>query len=217
MSRTRIKICGITCNSDALVAADAGADAIGLVFYAASPRALNIESAQRVVAGLPAFVTLVGLFVDAERSLVANACAGLPLDLLQFHGSEPEAYCSSFERPYMKAIRVAKDTDVAAQVGAYASASAILLDTWREGVPGGTGLSFDWNQVPSQRTGTRIVLAGGLNPANVGAAITQTGAYGVDVSGGVETAPGRKSADKIRAFTQAVQRADADTFEKIDK
>jgi phosphoribosylanthranilate isomerase len=217
VSRTRIKICGITRSGDACAAAYAGADAIGLVFYAASPRALTVEAAQQLVASLPAFVSVVGLFVDAKRSLVESACAGLPLDLLQFHGAESEAYCSSFGRPYMKAMRVAADTDVAAQLGAYASASAILLDTWREGVPGGTGLSFDWKQVPAQHAASRIVLAGGLNPLNVGAAIAQTGVYGVDVSGGVESAPGLKSIDKIRAFISAVQRADAEKMDAVEE
>ncbi|MCZ6830014.1 MAG: phosphoribosylanthranilate isomerase [Gammaproteobacteria bacterium] len=209
MSRTRIKICGITRESDALAAAFAGADAIGLVFYAPSPRGVTIEAAQRIVAKLPAFVSVVGLFVDAERAVVDRVCAALPLDLLQFHGAESEAYCRSFGRPYIKAIQVAAATDITAILDTYASARSVLLDTWREGMPGGTGTSFDWNAVP-QNAGSRIVLAGGLNPENVGAAIAQTCAYGVDVSGGVESAPGHKSAEKIRAFIQAVQRADAE-------
>ncbi len=212
MSRTRIKICGITRESDALAAAFAGADAIGLVFYAPSPRALTIEAAQQVVAGLPPFISVVGLFVNAERALVEHACAALPLDLLQFHGAETEQYCRGFDRPYMKAIRVAPDTDVAMHVDSYGSASAILLDTWREGTPGGTGKTFDWDAVP-ETAGSRIVLAGGLTPENVGTAIAQTSVYGVDVSGGVESAPGQKSSEKIRAFIHSVQRVDAEKIE----
>jgi phosphoribosylanthranilate isomerase len=206
--RTRIKICGITCHGDAQEAVYAGVDAIGLVFYPPSPRALDIASAKQVVAGLPPFVCLVGLFVDAERAQVEQACAALPLGLLQFHGDESEAYCRSFGLPYMKAVRVAADTDVNLQLGAYASASALLLDTWRQGTPGGTGETFDWNAVPAG-AGPRCVLAGGLTPENVGAAIAQTDVYGVDVSGGVESAPGQKCAIKMHAFVHAVQRADA--------
>jgi phosphoribosylanthranilate isomerase len=207
VSRTRIKICGLTRKSDALEATSAGVDAIGLVFYAPSPRALSIEAAQRLVDGLPPFVSVVGLFVDAKRVLVESACAALPLDLLQFHGAESEQYCGSFGMPYMKAIRVAADTDLAMQVDSYPGASALLLDTWRQGVPGGTGETFDWSTVP-HAAARRCVLAGGLTPANVGAAIAQTSVYGVDVSGGVESAPGQKSAEKIRAFVHAVEQAD---------
>ncbi len=208
MSRTRIKICGITRESDALSAAHAGADAIGLVFYAASPRALTIDAAVQVVAKLPAFVSVVGLFVNAEHEFVDRACAVLPLDLLQFHGDETADYCESFNRPYMKAIRVAADTDVAARLKAYPGASAVLLDTWHQDKAGGTGETFDWSVVPRD-SGSRLVLAGGLNPGNVGAALAQTDVYGVDVSGGVEDSPGLKSTDQIRAFIQAVQCADA--------
>jgi phosphoribosylanthranilate isomerase len=205
--RTRIKICGITCPGDAREAAFAGVDAIGLVFYPPSPRAVDIERARNVVADLPPFVSLVGLFVNADRQQVQRTCAALPLDVLQFHGEETESYCRSFDRPYLKAIRVAAETDVARQLEAYPGASALLLDTYRAGVPGGTGETFDWRAVP-RSAASRCILAGGLTPDNVGAAIAQTSVYGVDVSGGVESAPGQKSAGKIHAFVHAVREAD---------
>jgi phosphoribosylanthranilate isomerase len=207
VSRTRVKICGITRESDALTAAYAGADAVGLVFYAPSKRAVSIDAAARAVAALPAFVTVVGLFVNADSQFVERACREVPLGLLQFHGDEPEDYCTRFGRPYMKAIRVSPETNVSEEAGKFPTARALLLDTWRDGQPGGTGESFDWQLVPPE-AGPRIVLAGGLNADNVQRAIIQTSPYGVDVSGGVEDAPGEKSREKIRAFMQAVGRAD---------
>ena len=203
MSRTRIKICGITRQSDALTAINAGVDALGLVFYPASARALSLADAEAVVRGLPPLVTVVGLFVDAEAGFGEEACQRLPLGLLQFHGGETDAYCGSFSRPWMKALRVADDSDVPAMIDQYPGAAAILLDTWRADQPGGTGESFNWQKVPTSTTQT-LVLAGGLNAGNVARAISMTRPFAVDVSGGVEESPGIKSREKIEQFVAAV-------------
>ena len=207
MPRTRIKICGITRQSDARAAVKAGADALGLVFYPDSPRAVTLTEAEAVVAALPPSVCLVGLFVDAEPELVTEACEALPLSMLQFHGNEKQAYCRDFGLPWMKALRVAPDTDVEAAMEDYSEANAILLDTWRAGIAGGTGESFDWNKVPRE-TGRRLVLAGGLRPNNVAEAIAAAHPYAVDVSGGVEASPGLKDAGKMAEFITAVAAAD---------
>ncbi len=207
MPRTRIKICGITRQSDARAAVKAGADALGLVFYPDSPRAVTLTEAEAVVAALPPSVCLVGLFVDAEPELVTEACEALPLSMLQFHGNEKQAYCRDFGLPWMKALRVAPDTDVEAAMEDYSEANAILLDTWRAGIAGGTGESFDWNKVPRE-TGRTLVLAGGLRPNNVAEAIAAAHPYAVDVSGGVEASPGLKDAGKIAEFIAAVAAAD---------
>ena len=148
MTAVRVKICGITRVEDALAAAAAGADAIGLVFYAKSPRAVDIEQAREILAALPPFVTSVGLFVDAERSELERILASVPLDLLQFHGDESVQQCEAFGRPYIKALRVKAGDDIAAQVARYPSAQGILLDAYVEGVPGGTGEAFDWSLIP---------------------------------------------------------------------
>ncbi len=207
MARTRIKICGITRRQDAAAAVNAGADAVGLVFYADSPRAVTPEQAQAIVADVPAMVTTVGLFVDADPGWVAEVSDGLSLGLLQFHGSETPGYCEGFQRPWMKALRVAAAMNVADEIDRYSGGSAILLDTYKKGVPGGTGERFDWGQVPSAPR-LPLVLAGGLDAGNVQEAIAETGPYAVDVSGGVEAAPGIKSVDRIEAFVSAVRRAD---------
>ncbi|MEP5766526.1 MAG: phosphoribosylanthranilate isomerase [Halieaceae bacterium] len=207
MNRTRVKICGITRQEDASAAVAAGADAIGLVFYAGSKRAVTIEQAQSIVSKLPPLVTVVALFVDASAEEVAEVCAALPVSLLQFHGSEDADFCQSFALPWMKAIRVAGDTDIAAAAATYTGADALLLDTWRAGVPGGTGECFDWDQVPTGLP-QPLVIAGGLNPANVAELVAITGPYAVDVSGGVEQSPGVKSAQLIDEFMDAVRAAD---------
>ena len=149
MSVVRSKICGITRIEDALIAAEAGADAIGLVFYAKSPRAVSIQQARDIVAALPAFVTTVGLFVNASREELNDVLAGVALDLLQFHGDESPAECESYQRPYIKALRVKPGDDIAQLAAPYAKARGILLDTYVPGVPGGTGAAFDWSLVPS--------------------------------------------------------------------
>jgi len=202
---TRIKICGITREQDALAAAAAGADAIGLVFYAPSPRAVDPAQAARIVAALPPFVTTVGLFVDAEPAAVRAVLAEVPLDLLQFHGEESDDYCRQFGRPYLKAVRVRSADqlqDVAAQ---WPGAAGILLDSYKPGVPGGTGEVFDWRLVPRERD-WNLVLAGGLAAGNVRQAIDEMQPWAVDVSGGVEAANGIKDVAKINAFVQEVKR-----------
>lgn len=207
LRRTRIKICGITRIEDALAAATAGADAIGFVFYANSARAVSAETARAICAALPAFVTTVGLFVDCEPDVVHATLAVAPLDLLQFHGEETPTYCAQFGRPYLKALRMRDGLDVVAAAQSFTSAHAILLDTYRTDAAGGTGETFDWHRVPDSLR-NKIVLAGGLTPSNVGSAIAQVHPYAVDVSGGIECAPGRKDTKKIEDFIAAVRRAD---------
>jgi len=203
MSAVRSKICGITRIEDALAAVDAGADAIGLVFYAKSPRAVSVQQARAIIAALPPFVTTVGLFVNASRCELGEILDAVPLDLLQFHGDETPADCEGYHRPYIKALRVKAGDDIAASCKAYAGASGILLDTYVEGVPGGTGEAFDWSLIP-ERLSKPIILAGGLTMKNVAEAIAQVHPYAVDVSGGVEQSKGIKDHAKIRAFIQAV-------------
>jgi phosphoribosylanthranilate isomerase len=200
-----VKICGITCVEDALAAAHAGADAIGLVFYQKSPRSVSVAQAKRIISALPPFVTTVGLFVDASRCEIDETLDALPLDLLQFHGDETAAECSRYRCPYMKALRMKPGEDIAARCHEYASASAILLDTYVQGIPGGTGQAFDWAQVP-QGLCKPIVLAGGLAVENVANAIARVRPYAVDVSGGVEASKGIKDHEKVRAFIDAVRR-----------
>ncbi len=202
---TRVKICGITRIEDALCAAQAGADAIGLVFYAPSPRAVGIQQAADIVEALPPFVTTVGLFVDAEPSFVAAVLDKVPLDLLQFHGNEAADYCEGFNRPYMKAIRMREDVSLESSVLHYEGAKALLLDSYKPGVPGGTGTTFDWGRIP-EKMQKPIILAGGLDTANVAQAIQQASPYAVDVSGGVEASKGIKDAAKIAAFINEVKR-----------
>ncbi|MDH3948198.1 MAG: phosphoribosylanthranilate isomerase [Gammaproteobacteria bacterium] len=203
--RTRIKICGITRPQDGQDAARLGADAIGLVFYAPSPRAVTIEQAKAICDALPPFVTRVGLFVNADRSEINKVLADVPLDLLQFHGDETPADCEGFKRPYIKALRMAPEIDVVAEAEAYQSAAGILLDSYEAGLAGGTGQTFDWQRVPSE-VKQLIILAGGLNPQNVVEAIKRVRPYAVDVSGGVEAAKGIKDKDKMTAFINEVLR-----------
>jgi phosphoribosylanthranilate isomerase len=205
--RTRVKICGITRVEDGLAAVAAGADAIGLVFYAASPRAVSVDQAAAICTALPPFVTVVGLFVDAEVDQITRVLAQVPLSLLQFHGNEAPGECARFARPYIKAVRMREHTDLGAELNRYVEAQALLLDTYKAGTPGGTGETFDWQRVSRQYAG-RIVLAGGLNPDNVATAVTQVRPYAVDVSGGVESAPGIKDVELMRKFIAAVQLAD---------
>ena len=201
----RIKICGITRVEDALAAAEAGADAIGLVFYPPSPRAVSAEQAADIVRALPPFVTTVGLFVDAEADDVRRVLRQVPLDLLQFHGDEPAAYCRQFQRPWMKALRVRPGDDLNQLAARWPDAAGILLDSYKAGVPGGTGETFDWSAIPAERKWP-LVLAGGLDAANVASAIAATRPWAVDVSGGVEASKGIKDSEKIQAFVQAVKR-----------
>lgn len=204
--RTRVKICGITRPEDAIAAARLGADAIGLVFYAPSPRAVTAAQARAVCAALPPFVSVVGLFVDAPAAEVREVLQAVPLDVLQFHGDEAPAYCAAFGRPYLKALRMRDGLDVAAAARRYVDAQGLLLDTYVPGAAGGTGRCFDWTRVP-QALDKPIILAGGLTPDNVAEAITVAHPYGVDVSGGVEQSRGIKSAAKMAAFMRGVESA----------
>lgn len=206
MSKTRVKICGITSLEDALAIVDAGADALGLVFYATSPRAVSIQQAREIAQVAGPFVAVTGLFVDADPEFVNAVLKDVPLHLLQFHGNESPEYCSMFQRPYLKALRMRPELDVNASIRTYPDASGILLDAYRPGVPGGTGETFDWARVPASSP-KPIVLAGGLSPENVTDAIQATSVYGVDVSGGVESAPGKKDHNKIISFINNVRLA----------
>ena len=201
--RTRVKICGITNREDALDAVRHGADAIGLVFYPPSPRAVTVAQAAAAVAGLPPFVTVVGLFVDAGRAAIAEVLRGVRIDLLQFHGDEPPEDCAGHGRPYVKAVRMREGTDLVAERVRFADASALLVDTYQADAPGGTGRAFDWSLIPPALA-PGLILAGGLTPENVSEAVRQLRPYAVDVSGGVERAKGRKDPGKIAAFMRGV-------------
>jgi len=205
MQRTRVKICGITRAKDAGAAVECGADALGFVFYPRSPRYLSLEQALGIQGSVPAFVSKVGLFVDAPAAEVEHVCARFKLDYLQFHGNEPAEYCEAFERPYLKAIRVKADMDLIAAVSPYKTAAALLLDTWHPQQAGGTGERFDWSALQVLPSGLPpLILAGGLHASNVREAITQVRPYAVDVSSGVEESPGLKSASKIGEFINEV-------------
>lgn len=206
VNRTRIKICGITRQEDADAAVAAGADALGFVFYDPSPRNVNVDQAAEIIRNLPAFVTSTALFVNADVAFVQRVIDSTGLDLLQFHGDEDVAYCEQFDRPYMKAIRMKPDVDIQAECERYTSATAILLDAYRPGVPGGTGESFDWDRIPSGLK-KPIVLAGGLEPDNIRRAVETVRPFAVDVSGGVEASKGIKDKAKLEKFTLEVTRA----------
>ncbi len=198
---TRVKICGITSLEDALTAVEAGADALGFVFFAKSPRHIFPEQAARIISQLPPFVQAVGLFVNEEADTVNKVADLCRLDLVQLHGDEPPDYCRQFKRRLLKAFRVRSLTCLDPinnyQVAGY------LLDTFSPSFYGGTGLSFNWEiAAEAVKRHQRIVLAGGLTPDNVAEAISQVRPYGVDVSSGVEAAPGKKDRDKLRAFLQ---------------
>ncbi|MGI8896677.1 MAG: phosphoribosylanthranilate isomerase [Casimicrobiaceae bacterium] len=218
--RTRVKICGITREEDALAAAHAGADAIGLVFWRPSPRAVDPLRAREIAGAVPPFVAKVGLFVDPTAEDVNAVLAVVPLDLLQFHGSESPTTCRAFGRPYLKAIPMRDELDLLESASGYGDAVGLLVDTFRPGdLPGGTGHPFDWSRLtPDVRRKLRapLVLSGGLDPQNVGAAIRAVQPWAVDVSSGVEErdsdgAPrkGMKDAARIAAFMEGVRRADA--------
>jgi phosphoribosylanthranilate isomerase len=210
MRKTRIKICGIRRVEDALLAAHAGADAIGLIFYAPSPRSVTLQQAMAVRDALPPFVSTVALFVNAARSEVTEVCELLNPSLLQFHGDEDHDYCASFTRPYLKAIRVGVSTkadDLVQLQIEFSTAKALLLDTLSAGQYGGTGESFNWDVIP-ETLREKIVLSGGLTPINVGDAVQKIRPWAVDVSSGIETQKGIKDPEKILAFMSAVRLAD---------
>jgi len=201
--RTRVKICGVTRVEDARDAAYLGADAIGLVFYAPSPRHVTTAQAQRIVAALPPFTTVVGLFFDAGADTVRQVLSEVPVDVLQFHGDEPPEFCAAFPRPWIKAVRIREGVDLHVSAARYTGAQALLLDHYVEGVAGGTGMSFDWSGIPRDLE-IPIILAGGLTPDNVAEAISAVHPYGVDVSSGVEVTKGIKDRAKIAAFIRSV-------------
>jgi phosphoribosylanthranilate isomerase len=213
--RTRVKICGITRVEDGIAATRAGADAIGLVFWPGTPRRVSLEQALAIARSVPPFVTVVGLFVDPTAEAVRGVLDRIPLDLLQFHGAEPADFCASFRRPYIKAVHVVPGVDLLQYAARYGDAQGLIFDAFEPGgLPGGTGRTFDWNELPDalQRP---LILSGGLTPQNVGAAIRIARPWAVDVSSGVEEAgddglprKGIKSAARIAAFIREVRNAD---------
>lgn len=205
---TAVKICGITRLEDALAAARAGAVAIGLVFYAASPRCVTPAKAAEIIRALPPFITTVGLFVNASAEEVRAALAEAPVELLQFHGEETPEFCRQFGRPYVKAVRVGPGVDLLQYVRAYHDAKALLLDTFVEGLQGGSGVTFDWSLIPRDLA-LPVILSGGLTAENVTDAVRRVRPLAVDVSSGVESAKGIKDASKIAAFMKGVRNADA--------
>jgi phosphoribosylanthranilate isomerase len=204
--RTRVKICGITRGQDAQAAAQAGADAIGLVFYPPSPRYLSVERAVELRDALPPFVQTVALFVNADGAQVSQVIGRVHPAMLQFHGEETPEFCAQFGLPFVKACRIRPGVDALAYLRPYARAAAWLLDSF---VPeyGGVGESFDWSLAPRERT-RPLILSGGLEAGNVGRAIRAVRPWGVDVSSGVESAKGVKDAAKMAAFIAEVRHAD---------
>jgi phosphoribosylanthranilate isomerase len=205
--RTRIKICGITRPEDGCAAATLGADAIGLVFWKPSTRAIAPDAARTISRALPPFVSRVALFVDPEPGYVDEVLAACRPDLLQFHGDETAAFCRQFGVPYIKAARVRPGLDLLEWLATYDDATGWLLDAWHEALPGGTGETFNWSLIPPQLA-RPVILSGGLTPANVGAAIRAVRPWAVDVSSGVEAAKGIKDAARIAAFISGVRNAD---------
>lgn len=206
--RTRVKICGIREPAHARIAAEAGADAIGLVFYAPSPRFVSNEAAAAVAAVLPPYVAAVGLFVDAPESDVRKVLAEVPLDLLQFQGDEPPDFCASFGKPFVRAVRMEPGTDLLEYTRRFSRAKALMLDAHSPGTPGGTGLTFDWSAVPAGLP-MPVILSGGLTAANVGRAVREVRPWAVDVSSGVESSRGVKDPRRIVEFIRSVRREDA--------
>lgn len=207
-SRTRVKICGITRPEDALLASQLGADALGLMFYAGSKRVINMEQARAIRAVVPAFVSLVGLFVNPSQQEVETVLAGVHLDCLQFHGDESPEFCNSFGLPYLKALRVAPGLDVPALITQYSTACAVLLDAWDPVQAGGTGKQFDWSLAAQcvQQSELPIILAGGLHAENAARAIKQVRPWALDLSSGVESEPGLKDPQRLTAFFDEVNR-----------
>ena len=208
MPRTRIKICGITRPEDGLAAASLGVDAIGLVFYPPSPRAVDAAAASAIIRRLPPFVTSVGLFVNEEPAAVRDILRQVPLALLQFHGDEEPDYCAAFDRPYLKAVPMGAGADVADYARRFDRAAGLLLDSHGGARAGGTGQCFDWTAIPAQ-IAKPLVLAGGLSPANVAQAVRQIRPYGVDVSSRVEAAKGVKDLHLMRMFVEGVKSGDS--------
>jgi len=207
MTRTRIKICGITRKQDAFKAAELGADALGFVFYEKSPRYVSIKAAAEICESVSPFVTKVGLFVNASENEVRRVIDSVQLDLLQFHGDELPEYCQKFNLPYIKAIRAKDRESIQSAIKSHANAIGILVDSYVPGIPGGTGNTFDWSLIP-EKDKSKVILAGGLNAENISEAITTVKPYAVDVSGGVEQSKGIKDHEKIFQFIKEVASAD---------
>lgn len=206
--RTRVKICGITSVEDAFVAVSHGADALGFVFWPSSGRYLSPAAAGAIIRRLPPMVTTLAVVVDPGADEIDSIVSQSGVDLVQFHGQEPAQFCERCSRPYVKGIRVKSDGDVLEVGDAHPRARAFLLDTYKKGLPGGTGESFDWDLIPPD-FGRPVILAGGLNAGNVGRAIAAAQPFAVDVSGGVERAPGVKDPAKIKQFLREVKRVSA--------
>ncbi len=204
---TRIKICGLTRAEDIAAVVHSGANAIGFVFYEKSPRYVTKQKAIELANLVPPFVSIVGLFVNAEPDFVNEILESVPLDLLQFHGDESPEYCRQFNRPYIKAIRVKAGVDLIQCASEFNGAKGLLLDAHVDGIPGGTGATFDWTLIP-EALSLPVILSGGLDAQNVSPAIEQVSPYAVDVSSGVEANKGIKDAEKIAAFINEVNRID---------
>ena len=205
--RTRVKICGLTRPQDVVAAANAGADAVGFVFYEPSPRSVTIEQAVELIRSVPPFVVATGLFVNPSREYVQQVLANVPLDLLQFHGDETPEFCDSFPARWIKAVRVRSQADIEQAFQAYFRASGLLVDAWAEDQFGGTGNTFNWDLIPSLRP-LPLILAGGLAAETVAGAIELVRPWGVDVSGGVEAGKGIKNPAKVTEFIDEVHRVD---------
>lgn len=203
--RTRIKICGLTRDEDVRAAVNAGTDAIGFVFYPPSPRFVSFERAAELARGIPPFVSVVGLFVNASRDFIEQARAVVPLQVLQFHGDESEADCNGYGLPYIKAARMREGFDLLKYAADFPRAQGLLLDAFVEGYGGG-GETFDWSLIPS-RLPRPLILSGGLNAGNVAEAVRRVRPWAVDVSSGVEVAKGIKDAARITEFVAGVQNA----------
>ena len=207
MLRTRVKICGITRAEDAVAAVACGVDAVGLVFYPPSPRHVSIQQARLIIEKIPSFVNVVAVLVDPEKDYIENIINTLPITLLQFHGGESVEFCQQFRLPYLKAMQVTVDIDIEAQCRHYDSATAVLLDTCKAGLPGGSGETFNWQLIPDKMP-TPWVLAGGLNLDNMARAITELHPYAVDISSGVESSKGIKDKLLIRQLMQLIRDID---------
>ena len=198
---TRVKFCGLTHRDDVAEAVESGADALGFVFYESSARHVTPEQASELTRIVPAFITRVGLFVDADVALVQGIFHHAGLNLVQYHGNESSEFCDSVGLPYIKAFRVRPGINILAEMERYPNALGFLLDAYVEGRPGGTGERFDWGLIP--KTDRTIILAGGLTPENAKDAIECVAPWALDVSGGIETEPGRKDPDKMQRFVSA--------------
>ncbi len=206
MARIRVKICGMTRRADIDMAIQLGVDAIGLIFYEKSPRYLSIEKARTLLVDLPPFVDVVGVFVNPSSDAVQTVIQDIPLNLLQFHGSETNEFCSQFGLPFLKAVLAESENKIAGCANLYKDAAAILLDTPHETQWGGTGEAFDWSRIPTSLP-LPIVLAGGINLSNVSEALAVPSVYAIDVCSGLEQNPGIKDSEKMKQFMQLVREA----------